>query len=176
MKMIPIALVAAFFSTQGQPSYVYVPALHRTVAIALPTGAYAFGKLDANGEFVFSRRHPDSDTPGDFAFYVSGPFCMQPRFLRSGGAVPIKAFELRSGMLIPGSIETSGRFVPALGEKIISFSEYKYSPDVPKIWNLPGDFQCLFPGQTPPVPEELRAVPSWVAGPSLRDQYQLPKR
>ncbi|MGL6075280.1 MAG: hypothetical protein ACRC8S_14070 [Fimbriiglobus sp.] len=174
--MIPMALFTAFFATQGQPSYVYVPAFHRTVGIALPTGAIAYGKLDASGEFVFSHRLPDSDPPGDFAICGSGPSWMQPRFLRWGAAEPYKAYELRSGMLIPGTIETSGRFVPTSGAKIISFADYKYSPEAPKIWNLPGDFQLLFPGQSPPVPQELSAQPSWVTGPPASDRYRIPKR
>jgi len=53
----------------------------------------------------------------------------------------MKVYELRSGMLIPGQLGPSGRFVPEEDGKIIKFSNYTYGPTASPIWNLPGRFE-----------------------------------
>lgn len=94
---------------------------------------YLIGKLDANGEFIheykFKRNQPLTLTAEDIINLLPGE---NPN--------PKKVYEFRSGMLIPGAIQKDGRFVPEAGGKIIPFKDYKYSPDVPPIWNLPGRF------------------------------------
>jgi hypothetical protein len=37
-------------------------------------------------------------------------------------------------------MRVGGKFVPEPGEKVIRFSDYKYSPGATRIWNLPGNF------------------------------------
>ena len=34
----------------------------------------------------------------------------------------------------------NGDFVPEIGSKVTRFADFKYSPEAPRIWNLPGYF------------------------------------
>jgi hypothetical protein len=37
----------------------------------------------------------------------------------------------------------TGNFVPETGSKVIRFEDFKYSPEAPRIWNLPGYFLTI---------------------------------
>lgn len=49
-------------------------------------------------------------------------------------------YEYRSGVLVPGKLQEYSAFIPEVGGKIIDFKDYKYTPDGPQIYNLPGFF------------------------------------
>ncbi|MBX9625689.1 MAG: hypothetical protein K2X82_17945 [Gemmataceae bacterium] len=91
------------------------------------------GKLDKNGEFTQEFRAP-----------AGGPATMMPPadLLAGPGQLgaAAKAYEIRFGTLIPGTLRKDGLFVPEVGGKVIKFADYKYSPEGPQIWNLPGWF------------------------------------
>ena len=98
------------------------------------------GKLDKNGEFVFRNREGlrDAVSAGSVPDVT----------LNGAGLAAKKAYEFRSGVLIPGEMRKDGdfvTFVPEAGGKIIAFADYKYTPDGPPIWNLPGRFQPVKP-------------------------------
>ena len=93
------------------------------------------GKLNKDGDFVadfmWKKGQGKSLTPTETL--NSAVFTSNPQ----------KAYEFRSGMLIPGKIERDGRFVPEVGGKIVAFKDYEYDPNSPTtipIWNLPGVF------------------------------------
>lgn len=109
--------------------YVFVEDTNRTVSFT--RGEHIFmGELDSQGEFHERNRY-DRNTPltspGDILYFP------RPK------SFPV--YEYRSGRLIKGVIDTDGYFVPDLDSKIIAFKDYKYTPEAPRIWNLPGRFE-----------------------------------
>lgn len=95
------------------------------------------GKLDKDGEFVHEyRAGRDEPLFGGLPGFV---------LLNGGGTKSRKAFEFRHGTLTPGELRKDGAFVPEVGGKIIAFADYTYTPDAPRIWNLPGGFVPVEP-------------------------------
>ena len=94
--------------------YVFVPDVSRLVGI-YRGDLLLVGRLDAAGNFLQTERY-------------------------KRGEAPKRAYEYRSEMLFRGVLDAEGHFVPEAGSKIIRFQEYKYDPDGPPIWNLPGRF------------------------------------
>ena len=90
------------------------------------------GRLDARGEFTETERVPVDAFPGGGAKYSTRLNWSFP----AGTSV----YEFRSGVLIPGTFDESGYFVPDHEGKLLKFADYKYSADAPTIWNLPGLF------------------------------------
>jgi hypothetical protein len=111
--------------------YVFFENTDRWVAVI--RGEYELiGKLDKNGEFIHEiKLEAGAATSAGIppAALLNGP---RP--------APTKAYEFRSGVLIPGEMQKDGRFVPEVGGKIIPFKDYTYTPTAPPIWNLPGVF------------------------------------
>lgn len=101
------------------------------------------GQLDKGGEFTQVFRVL-RDAP---------PAMMPPAELLNGpgqvAAAPVKAYELRHGTLIPGELRKNGPFVPEVGGTVIKFADYRYSPEGPQIWNLPGRFVPVEPPAKP---------------------------
>ena len=114
--------------------YVFVENIDRWVAVNRGEW-HLVGKLNKDGDFVadfmWKKGQGKSLTPTETL--NSAVFTSNPQ----------KAYEFRSGMLIPGKIERDGRFVPEVGGKIVAFKDYEYDPNSPTtipIWNLPGVF------------------------------------
>jgi hypothetical protein len=130
------ALLAIPMSDQpalsGQPKerYVFVENTDRWVEVHRGERVL-LGKLDKNGDFVLEYNFRKGQ-PWNLGFV--------PTIITFPGMKPKKAFEFRSGLLIPGELQPDGRFVPEAGDKIISFKDYEYSPTARPIWNLPGVF------------------------------------
>lgn len=58
---------------------------------------------------------------------------------RGAGGPPNEIiYEYRSGLLIPGSLDGYGNFVPKNKGEIIDFKDYKRVQGGPDIWNFPG--------------------------------------
>jgi hypothetical protein len=120
-------------SVEGVPApevkFVFVQDTDRRVAIDRGD-VELIGKLDEAGNFTEKFKHVKH------TFY-SGPLYYR---INSTDGKPRKVYEFRSGRLIKGELDTSGNFVPEVGSTVISFKDYKYSPDAIPIWNLPGKF------------------------------------
>jgi hypothetical protein len=113
-----------------EPEYEFIPAVDRWVSINRGDDLL-IGKLDKNGDFNQAFRYP-LNAP------LSGGL---PPTTRLTNGSPRKAYEYRSGGLIPGTLSDTG-FVPEIDAKVISFPAYRYSPSAPPIWNLPGFFRA----------------------------------
>ena len=156
LHVIAIGLWIALF----QPtSYEFIPRVNRLVEYSRPDGTILIGRLDANGDFTLTSTVPvPPEMRGkDFAFYLSGPD--SPVRIGVYALKPQPVYELRSGALIPGTMATNGPFVPTVGGAIIRFADYRYSPTATRIWNLPGFFRPIIPGQPPVGPEKPIRVP-----------------
>lgn len=124
------------------PVYEFVPAPDRLVGIMRRDGTILIGKFDADGEFT--------QTAVEKAGPRLGPMTWQ--FVGSSGSLkPELVYELRSGTLILGTLTGNGPFIPKVGAAVIRFVNYKYSPSAPRIWNLPGYFYAVPPGEKRPV-------------------------
>ena len=130
--MLAIAGIRANF-IPGTETYKFVSNTERWVCVIRNNGQF-LGKLDLHGEFTQEKRMPAG------SWSVGVP----PHVVINGGS-PRKAYEFRSGVLIPGEIQDDGRFVPEVGGKIIKFSDYTYTPTASRIWNLPGYFVSIEP-------------------------------
>ena len=136
LVLVAVFLAAGAIAEEPKGEYVFVPDTERLVGIS-KGNALLIGKLDANGEFYQTDRY-EVQSPKIPVIVYSGPTFTD---LNTSFVTPRKVYELRSGMLIPGTIETSDLFVPEEDGKIIKFSNYKYGPDARHIWNLPGRFE-----------------------------------
>ncbi len=175
MTLVTVALVIAGLKA-GVPSlpptsYEFVLRVNRLVEFNRPDYSTLVGRLDAGGEFTLSHTLPGVPPEllgKDFALYRSRRD--SPSLVRLGvnELNPQPVYELRSGALIPGTMVFSGPFVPTVGGAIIRFADHKYSPTAPKIWNLPGYFRAVIPGQPPVGPEEPIRIPnpSWLSNSS----------
>lgn len=94
---------------------------------------YYYGHLDQSGEFVLDAHIPPQKINREGVTSVKG------RFLYKIQGESNLAYELRSGMLIPGKIEKM-KFIPEAGGVIIKFEDYDISKDKRYIYNLPGKF------------------------------------
>lgn len=150
-------------------SYEFVLRVNRLVEFRRPDFSILVGRLDAGGEFTLSHTLPGVP-PGmhgkDFALYRSGRDNAVRLGVNELNSQPV--YELRSGALIPGTMVFSGPFVPTVGGAIIRFADYKYSSTAPQIWNLPGYFRAVIPGQPPVGPEEPIRIPNppWLSNSS----------
>ena len=110
--------------------YVFVENTDRWVRVT--QGEWQFvGKLDKNGDFAQEFGWKKGQE-------VKAPQGIDTINFSAGQHK--RAYEFRSGMLIPGELQPDGRFVPEVGGKIIPFKDYQYSPSATRIWNLPGFF------------------------------------
>ncbi len=143
-NMILTAFTVAALAASGKPpfDYRFVPNTERLVGI-YRNKSLLIGRLDADGEFHQTQRLEPFVGPGleelELIVY-SGPGY---EHLNSGSTTPRKVYEFRSGMLIPGTIQEQGNFVPEEGGKIVSFKTYQYSASVTPIWNLPGRYNIV---------------------------------
>ena len=125
------------------PKYKFMLDIQRLVGIGKEDGVL-IGKLDREGEFHQMRRIEfqvlplGDETPPLKVFFYRGPGY---EMLNGFSSTPHKVYELRTGMLIPGTIQAWGNFIPEEGGKIVKFSEYRHSPLARQIWNLPGRFE-----------------------------------
>lgn len=132
--MVAILLFAVPFPTplvwQDGVSYTFVENVNRPVAIYL--GQFVLlGNLDRNGEFRMESKNLRNSTelPKWRKIAIN-----EPTFRGE------KVYEFRSGRLIRGEIKEDGSFVPDLRSRVIDFRDYRYYPDGPRIYNLPGYF------------------------------------
>lgn len=116
---------------QGKGPYDFVPDTDRWVAIAWGN-AMSIGKLDSNGTFLPEKAwvnlNRSDETAGAPAYTI----------INAPGRKNV--YEYRFGRLIPGDIDKEGNFVPHLDDRVIDFKDYRYRPDGPQIYNLPGRF------------------------------------
>ncbi len=138
--LICITLIAQLGNNAGGPGgeYNFVLDTERMVGID-KSDCTEVGKLDKNGVFTVHYKRTFSTAQTGEKFSIGGG----PGYARLNitGPYPAKAFEFRSGNLHPGVMEEGGRFVPDANGKVVSFSNYRYSPVTPPIWNLPGYFR-----------------------------------
>lgn len=110
--------------------YVFVEDVNRPVAVYL-NQFVLLGKLDTNGEFRLESKNLRNSTE----LPKWRTIAINPPTFRGE-----KVYELRSGRLIRGEIKDDGSFVPDLRSRVIDFRDYRYYPDGPRIYNLPGYF------------------------------------
>jgi len=118
---------------RGEPEtqYVFVEDLKRDWVLSRD-GYFIGGRLDARGEFSETKRVKANG-------FISGSMRLG-QLLNRDSLLDTSVYELRSGTLIPGTMDEKGYFIPEVGGKVIKFSDYKYKPSGPVIWNLPGEF------------------------------------
>jgi hypothetical protein len=131
-----IGVVSAWYqpvvADTSKAKYVFVPDTNRWVGV-IRDKKVLVGKLDAKGNFAHVL---ELDLGAGFSAGVPNF-----EFVNDVGLPEKKkAYEYRSGVLVPGELQRDGSFVPEIGGKIIHFKDYTYTPDGPKIWNLPGWF------------------------------------
>jgi hypothetical protein len=96
-------------------------------------GLVTLGHLDAKGNFIPLPRVEPIDPRNPF----SGPAYT---IINAPGRPDEPVYEFRSGRLIKGKLTEEGDFVPDEGSKVISFRDYQFGKDAPRIYNLPGRF------------------------------------
>ncbi len=127
MTVFSIAISLAVQKTNG---YTFVFDVKRLVGVDRPQGV-SVGHLDKYGEYTHSFW--EKKTLG-FSKEVY-------RVVTPGTVDLVPVYEFRSGVLIPGTMNATGRFVPQVGGRIIRFADFVYTPRAPEIWNLPGYFR-----------------------------------
>jgi hypothetical protein len=116
----------------GDKQYEYQEDLKRYIG-NLREGQIILGNLDARGNFVPLPRVKPIEVGQPF----SGPaYTIINRPLKPNEPV----YEYRSGVLIKGTLDTEGNFLPEVGSKVLPFKDYRYGKDAPRIYNLPGKF------------------------------------
>jgi hypothetical protein len=120
---------AAGVSNSSTEEYVFVEDTDRTVIIIRAESVFE-GKLDRRGEFL-----------GRLTGKLTDATPLRGDIIARGARKAVPAYEYRSGRLVKGVIDVEGNFVPDLGGKVTDFKDYKYAPDAPRIWNLPGRFE-----------------------------------
>jgi len=125
--------------------YEYVPNAEPGVTL-LRGGWWIDGHLDKNGDFLESQRYKRA---GLMSTHGTGG-----RILTHNLMVGKKAFEYRSGVLVPGTFGADYNFIPEVGGRIVRFADYEYSLLAPPIYNLPGYFKAVLI-----VPEPVRIKP-----------------
>jgi hypothetical protein len=128
--MVGLETLATLSLLLGQ--YVYEQDLTRIVALER-LGLFYLGHLDAAGNFIEDITFEPFRVNAPY----SGPHFRELNWPRTKTE---KVYEYRSGRLIRGRWSEDGNFVPDLGSKVIEFGEYRYSPNAPRIYNLPGRF------------------------------------
>jgi hypothetical protein len=133
MLSIISSVLVIGLSAAGQVAmkYVFVENVARDWSLRRD-GYIIAGRLNSRGEFTETFRLVHTA-------HIGGGVQIGP-VLNFSLVEGTPVYELRSGVLVPGTFDKDGYFVPDVGGKIIKFSEYKYSPDGPKIWNLPGEY------------------------------------
>ncbi|HEX4613102.1 MAG TPA: hypothetical protein VH092_33245 [Urbifossiella sp.] len=136
VRLAPVILFAhlggyATAADPPAPAYRFVPNTDRWVQVARGE-TILLGKLDAAGnlEETGRRRVGEPVMSGPARWYYPINFVGRPK----------KAYEYRSGVLVPGELHPDGNFVPTVGGAIMRFDDYRYSPGATPIWNLPGTF------------------------------------
>lgn len=139
---IPFSMLAIMASSVPFPTplgchsdknYAFVEDVSRPVAISI--GQFVLlGMLDRGGCLVLESRNLRNSTelPKWRLIAINEP-------TRPGE----KVYEFRSGRLLRGEIMDDGSFVPDLHSRAIDFRDYRYCPDGPRIYNLPGYFVPL---------------------------------
>jgi hypothetical protein len=121
--------------------FIFVEDIEREIEMIRGPDRFIRGKFDHFGNFI--PRAPESkrtgpEAPESKVFVANRPSLTAKD--RAAGPDKEAAYEFRSKVLIPGTLNAAGTFVPTIGEEIIEFKEYKYSPESRRIWNLPGYF------------------------------------
>ena len=143
--LMAFAISASAATGKQQVEYKFVPNTERLVGI-YRRDSLLIGQLDSEGEFHQTRRFDPLPILGSDELDVlkiivySGPAYER---LNQGTETPMRVYEFRSGMLIPGTIRERGNFVPEEGGKIVSFKTYQYSKSAIPIWNLPGRYEIV---------------------------------
>ncbi|MGL6074477.1 MAG: hypothetical protein ACRC8S_09985 [Fimbriiglobus sp.] len=138
--MIPSYLFAACLLVgpvrSEHVSIVYQEDISRVVEMRI-LDAHHVGKLDANGYL----RILETITPSGFA--PTGRFVLNKvpydnlTFQRRESP---EVYQLLDGKLTLGTFRPDGMFTEKLSTKPVEFKDYRYSPDTPPIYNLPGKF------------------------------------
>jgi hypothetical protein len=118
--------------------YIYQEGLDGYVHYIHGKGMAYRGQLDKAGNFI------PQDTGTNYLGFYSGIPLNRVNTPRPRGEGIVDntevVYEFRSGYLILGKLNCAGDFIPAEGSRVIRFSDYRYSPDAPRIYNLPGRF------------------------------------
>lgn len=102
-------------------------------------GVSCIGTINADGSFVPDLLDLDKTVQAFKAKVPRSGVSMPPELLGKLQAGD-KAYEYRSGYLIPMVVDAKHGLIPEVGQKIIEFKTYKYSPTAKIIYNLPGRF------------------------------------
>jgi hypothetical protein len=139
MPLYTVALPLYMWLLPENYVYVHTP-LQKVSYFAHNTEV--FGILYSNGTIIPQevKQAPDAATSQALNLLRSRSIAASSR-----SQSPVRCYEFRNGVLIPGTMDTKGRFIPEVGGKIIPFSDYRYSPLAPRIWNLPGYFKYTHP-------------------------------
>jgi hypothetical protein len=149
--MLRLALYLAIMTfpfqqpTAQQPvvEYAFKQDLTRRVGVYRGTQIYP-GTLDEHGNFI-----PDKDCKSfrNPLLPIGGDDHVQDKLkfnryivINLQKEVNESVYEYRSGILIFGSLDDDGNFIPMLGERPILFLNYTGERTKHRIYNLPGDF------------------------------------
>ena len=128
------------------PRWSFVPDVDKEVRFRQPDHQVLRGRLNNTGAFVPDRYNPvvlpspvqhwmvAANDPND------NP--KQPPHLQSE-----EVYEYRSGALIRGRLRYPGAFVPIPGDRVLWIDDYSPGAMIPRIYNLPGSFARVAPGQ-----------------------------
>lgn len=144
--MFSLAVTVAIHCLAGQLEYQFVLDTKRIVGMSMSDELVA-GRLDEDGKFhpicVISRPT------------YSGRFFPEA-ILNAGDGQPKAVYELRSGLLVPGTVRLGSEFTPTAGGKPIRFETYVYTRHATRIYNLPGEFRLVIKSAPRTAPTESR--------------------
>jgi hypothetical protein len=95
------------------------------------------GHLDANGYFYINHSYKPCGFISYNRLVINSAVYDNMTFQQQESQ---EVYRLQEGQLTLGTILTSGLFCANPGFKPIDFKDYRYSPDTPPIYNLPGKF------------------------------------
>ncbi len=119
----------------GKVEYEYKQALERPIGFYRGFFIY-LGHLDERGNFVplpFRK-------PIDFRKGGSGPDYTVINAIYVETKTE-QVYEYRSGVLVKGTMDEKGNFIPEIGSAMLLFKDYRYGKGALRIYNLPGKFQ-----------------------------------
>lgn len=165
LSLVAATLLGLCRHQVAERDWNFKPDYDMWVQYRLPNQWTVAGHLNVAGTFVRSPTSGESTGHLGFSPAINDPAGDLGDKWRAGSET---VYEFRCGVLVRGTLRYPGNFTPAVGEKPISFTEYRRTEGgrpAPRIYNLPGRLVTLKPGQRPtpytPPPTELAPYRDW---------------